>query len=184
MIINLKEIPAEGQQYICNSKTAEFNEALFDLIGATLYQTEFFIKPSSQGYEITGFIRTQMNELCSRCGIDIKLPIYTKFHEFLIQKQSDPRRSHYAKANHYSDLHSEDRPSVVEFDNAEFDMGEYLHEIVAIETPYVPAPPENEKGDCSVCGLYVRDKAFNYEEPLPVEEKQSPFSVLKGIKLN
>ncbi len=183
MIIKLSELPESGQNFICNRKTGEFNEVLQDLIIGAPYQLEFLIKPLGQSFEMTGFIRTEMPENCSRCAIDMKLPVFTRFHELLREKEYEPRNSHYTKPNHFSDM-TASGPSLVEYQGDIFDMGEYIHELVALETPFVPAPPEDEKGDCSLCGIKVQGRDFGYNEAEEKLEKATPFSVLKNIKIN
>lgn len=182
MIINLLEIPNEGKLFVCNNQTAEFNEVLYDLIQNTTYQTEFTIRPLEQGtFELTGFVKTELPEQCSRCGLDFQFKVDEKFKEMLLPELDQPRNSKYAKANHFSDLHHEG-PSVTEYQGHHFNMGEYLHEVVALSAPYNPCAPVDIKGKCSICGINVFEKTFNYDEDF--EKPESPFSVLKNIKLN
>lgn len=184
MRINLAEIPEEGRSYIWNSQTRELNSILADLIGSTPYHTEFFIKPlNTRDFELVGLIRSELPEVCSRCGIDFNLAVNEKFREILIPRQADDRTGKYAKANHLSET-NDDGPSVAEYDGTSFDMGEYLHEVVGLATPFNPVPPENEKGDCRVCHKFVRGQAFKYDEEMPAEVKENPFAALKNLKLN
>lgn len=184
MRINLAEIPEEGQSFVWNSQTGELKQDLIDLIGANTYHTEFFIKPlNSKDFEVSGFIRTTLPEQCARCGIDFKFPINEKFREFLIPKQEQPRGSKYAKANHVSDT-TESGIDTLEYDGQSFNMGEYLHEVVAISVPFNAAGPEKENGDCSICDMPVRGRSFGYSEEMPEEKPQNPFAALKNLKLN
>ncbi|WP_374073219.1 DUF177 domain-containing protein [Bdellovibrio bacteriovorus] len=184
MKINLTEIPEEGRAYHWNSQTGELNSVLTDLIGNTLHETEFFIKPlNSRDFELVGTMKTKLPEQCARCGIDFAFPIDTKFHEFLIPKQDHPRGSKYSKVNHVSDL-PENGPDVSEYEGNLFDIGEYLHEVVALAAPFNPAGPEDENGDCSICKIPVKGQSFSYDEQMPDEKPQSPFAVLKNIKIN
>lgn len=183
MKINLTEIPEEGRSYHWNSKTGELNSVLADLIGKNLYETELSIKPmNSKDFELVGTIQTKLPEVCSRCGIDFALPITEKFHEFLIPKQSQPRGSKYSKVNHVSDL-PEGGPDMSEYEGHLFDIGEYLHEVVALASPYNPVGPEDEKGDCSICNIPVRGKTFDYNEKMPDEKPANPFAALKNFKV-
>lgn len=184
MKINLTEIPEEGRAYHWNSQTGELNSVLVDLIGKALYETEFFIKPlNSKDYELTGTIQTKLPEQCSRCGIEFAFPVNEKFHEILIPKQDQPRGSKYSKVNHVSDL-PEGGPEFTEYEGHLFNIGEYIHEAVAIAAPFNAAGPENEKGDCSICGIPVRGQSFSYDEKMPEEKPLNPFAVLKNIKIN
>jgi uncharacterized protein len=182
MLINLLEIPQEGKHFVCNNKTSELNEILSDLIQNTTYRTEFSIRPLDNGtFELVGFMKTELPEQCSRCGLDFQLQVDEKFKELLIPELHQPRNSKYAKANHFSDLHHEG-PSVAEYQGHHFNMGEYIHEVVALAAPFNPCAPADEKGDCKVCGININEKRFDYDEDF--EKPESPFSVLKNIKLN
>jgi uncharacterized protein len=184
MKINLSEIPEEGKSFVCTPQTGELNTVLKDLIGKAPFHAEFFIKPlNSRDFEMSGSIRTELPEDCSRCGIDFTLKVTPTFREILIPRQTETRTGKYAKVNHISEA-VEDGPSVAEYDGLIFDMGEYLHEVVAIAAPFNPAGPEDEKGDCSICGIQVRGRSFGYQEEMPAEKPESPFSALKNIKLN
>ena len=183
MLINLLEIPPEGQSFICNQNTGDLNQDLQDLIGNTSYLTEFTIRPLQAGtFELNGFIKTKLDEDCSRCGLDFQLAIDEKFRELLIPDQTVPRNSKFAKANHVSDMHAEG-PSVVEYQGHHFNAGEYMHEVVAMAEPFTPAPACTADGKCSLCQKPVSDEKFSYEDP-GFEEPVSPFAALKNIKLN
>jgi len=181
VIIHLNEIPPEGQNWVLNRKTAELNEVLKDLIGTTPYSAEFTIVPLPAGtFELRGQIKTELPEACSRCGIDFSFPISSQVHELLMPDLGTPRDAKFAKANHYSDQANEG-PSVVEYEGNKFDVGEYFHEVVALSEPVSPAPEEDSEGNCRLCQIPVRNRVFSYEEPMP--EVESPFSVLKKIKI-
>lgn len=184
MKIKLTEVPEEGRSYVWTTKTGEANAVLADIVGKNPYEAEFFIKPlNSKDYELTGRITTKSPEVCSRCGNDIDFPVSEKFHEILIPKQGQPRNGKYSKVNHVSDL-PEGGPEVSEYENMVFDMGEYLHEVVALAAPFNPACPETVDGKPSDCRIPEEGQLFSYDEELPVEKPQSPFAALKNLKLN
>ncbi|MFS4459936.1 YceD family protein [Bdellovibrio sp. HCB2-146] len=184
MKINLTEVPEEGRSYHWNRETGELNAVLNDLIGNTSHEADFFIKPlNSKDFELTGTVRTKLPEQCGRCGIDFAFPINEKYHEILIPKQNQPRNSKYSKVNHVSDL-PQGGPETSEYEGNLFDMGEFLHEVVALAAPFNPAGPEDENGDCSICKIPVKGRSFSYDEKMPEEKPQNPFNVLKNIKLN
>ncbi len=184
MLIHLKEIPLEGRTWTFNRKTSELNESLRSLIRQLDYSAEIHIVPlesSSATYDVRGSIKTQLPEQCSRCGIDFNFELDEKFHNILMPGVTTPRDAKFAKPNHFSDLH-EEGPDVVEYYGTSFDVGEFFHEIVALAEPAIPAPPEDEKGDCGLCKISLKDRVFSYDsgEIEPVH----PFAHLKGIKLN
>lgn len=183
MRINLGDIPQDGKEFICNQNTGEFNETLADLIGKNPYDVKFHIQPIQKGFELRGSVRTNLPELCSRCGDDMKVNINTSYHGILLPRLELGRSGHYAKSNHVSETSDNDEASLIEFDGQHFDMAEYLHEIVALEIPFKPVPPEDEKGNCSLCHLNLKTHTFGYSDP-ELPKKESPFAALKNIKIN
>lgn len=184
MIINLAEISPEGESFTLSRQTGELNKALSDLLGDNDYLITFTLRPLDQGFELTGNVKSETPELCSRCGIDIKIKINKNFKELLLPKLKAPEQGdHYARVNHYTDLHEEEGPSIIEFENLMFNVGDYVHELVGLQIPPNPVGESNEEGDCLVCGINVKTTSFSYNENLPAE-KNNPFAALKNIKLN
>ncbi len=183
MLINLLEIPSEGKSFFCDRKSAELNPILQDIIGNSDYSAEFTIRPLQAGtFELSGQVRTQLPEDCSRCGLDFQMPVDQKFRELLLPEQSVPRNSKFAKANHVSDMNGQG-PDVVEYQGHHFNAGEYLHEVIALAEPFTPAPPCNAQGECTLCKKPVANQTFSYEDK-GFEKPTSPFDALKNIKLN
>lgn len=184
MKINLTEIPEDGRSYHWTNQTGELTSALSDIAGKNAYDAEFNIRPlNTKDFQLVGKITTATPETCSRCGKDINYPVTERFHEILIPKQYQPRDGKYARVNHLSDLPS-GGPETSEYENDVFDMGEYLHEVVAISIPFNPACPEKVDGKPSDCVIPVNGQAFSYDEKMPEEKPESPFAALKNLKLN
>jgi uncharacterized protein len=186
MIIHLNEIPAEGNSYCFTRITGELNSVLADLIGSEDYKIEFHIKPMSQGFELLGSTSARTPDLCSRCGIDIELPLNTQLKELMLPKLDLDRTAKYAKQNHLSDSdHLTDTPSVIEVEGNVFDVGAYIHEVLGLMIPINPAPPVDDCGKCTICGIdTLKENAFSYFEELPEVKTDSPFAALKSLKLN
>lgn len=184
MRINLNEIPKDGLSYQLNRHTGELNEVLRDLIGNTEYSAEFTIIPlgTDGTFDLSGSLKTKTDETCGRCGDDFKFNIDLKFKELLFPRLDTPRDGSYAKANHFSDLH-EDGPSIVEYSGHIFEVGEYIHEAIALEQPTNPMGEEMPDGKCGACGLDVKSCKNNYDEDMG-ESKESPFAALKNFKPN
>lgn len=175
MRINLQEIPEEGKTFIYNQNTQELNEVLKDLIGSTPHQVEMTILPMSSGtFELTGSIKTQLAEQCSRCGEDFKLDFNEKIRELLMPTLDVPRNSKYSKPNHVSDL-NESGPSVVEYRGHHFEAGEYVHEVIAITEPVIPY--------CAACANPEPGQSWDYEDKGFENKPESPFASLKNLKL-
>lgn len=184
MIINLADISADGESFTLSRQSGELNTILNDLLGENDYNIEFRIQPLDQGFDLAGSVKSQTPELCSRCGIDIVIKINKSFKELLLPRLKAPQQGeHYSRVNHYTDLHEEGGPSVVECENLMFDVGDYIHELVGLQIPIKPVGETDDKGDCLVCGLNVETTNFGYDEALPAQ-KNNPFAALKNIKLN
>ncbi len=179
MKIRLNEIPEIGRNYIFNRQTAELNTVLEDLIKNNSYDVNFDIKPlNSKDFTVTGTILTQTHEQCSRCAEDFDLLIDKKIREILIPNQEDDRTGKYAKSSTtlVTADSEETNMSVTEYSKSEFDLGEFLHEAIALEVPFNPF--------CTSCKKLRNDQPFVYDEKMGEEEKPNPFKALKGIKLN
>lgn len=183
-IIRLSELPPEGRSYNWDRKSGELNLALEDLIQKQDFKVDFEIKPiNSRDFMMTGLIQTQAPENCSLCGLDFNLPVKIKIHEILIPFQPQERTSQYSKVNHVSDA-PEYGPQSVEYEENEcFNMANYVHEAIGITLPLNPKPAADEKGDCIMCGVNFETHNFGFDEPMEVQQPESPFAVLKNLKL-
>ena len=184
MIINLAEIPEEGRSYEYTKETAEVTEALSDLIGENKYFIQFSLKPlNSRDFTLTGTIKTKSKEICSYCGQGIQFPILVKFTEYIIPPQEMTRDGHYVRSSNFVE-NDVDSPQSFEYsEGMKLNIGEYLHESIALNVPYNPAPEISPKGDCNDCGININTLIKTYEEkPLDIE-KTNPFAVLKSIKV-
>lgn len=184
MKIRLFEISENGEDFFWDSQSGELNDILKDIIGCQKYETKFNIKPmNNKNFVLTGSITSTVPEQCSLCCEDFKMPISTSFHEILVPKLEEGRTDHYTKANHITSDHSNsDQLGSTEYVGTEFDMGEFLHEALAIEVPLVPVPEQDSQGNCSSCGENIKNKSFSYIED-DSKLVESPFSALKNIKL-
>lgn len=178
MKIRLNEIPEEGRQYKLNRETAELNAVLEDLLHKNAYDVNLDIRPlNPRDFTLNGNIATKTREQCSRCGEDFDFTIDKKVHEILIPGHDEDRTGKYAKSSPSGAGAADDTEvSVTEYSKQQFDLGEYLHEVIALEVPYNPF--------CSTCSQPENDKAFIYDEKMGEETKPNPFQALKGIKIN
>lgn len=182
MIINLLDIPEEGKSFRVDRNVGDLNESLRDLIGNAEYASEFRITPMQSGtFELKGSISTLTQEDCSRCGDGFNFKVDQKFNEILMPELETPRNGFYAKPNHVSDLKEKDL-DVVEFKGHLFNMGEFVHEIIALAQPFNPAPECDKTGKCILCKKDAQN-AFTYEDP-GFEKPEKPFEALKNLKLN
>ncbi len=181
MKIRLNEIPEDGRDYHFTRNTGEINADLQDLIQNTPYDLKFTIRPlNNKDYALKGLLTTQTQELCSLCGETFKLSLNAKINEILIESAgADKELEKQSRSNHFSEL-TENGPSVIEYKDDVFEMGEFAHESAAINIPFNPK--------CENCLKSDTGKAFNYDEDMGSFEKakdqENPFNVLKGLKIN
>lgn len=184
MIINLAEIPEEGRSFEYTSESGEVTDALADLIGDNKYLIEFSVRPlNSRDFTLSGSIKTRSKEICSYCGQGIQFPIQVKFMEFVIPPQEMTRDGHYVRSSNFVE-NDPDSPQSFEYSpGMKLDIGEYLHETIALNVPYNPAPEISASGDCSDCGINVNSLIKTYEESPSLKEETNPFAVLKSVKV-
>ncbi len=184
MKLKLNEIPDEGREYIYTKETGELNEDLRDLIENNSYQVSFFIKPlNSDDFMLNGTVTTKTKEICSLCGETFHFPTTAKLNEIIIPKPpSEKEREKQSKANHISEQ-DENAPSVSEYKGEVFEIGDLVHEAIALSIPFNPKPEKNDKGDCSVCLKSILTGPFVYDEELSTPVKINPFLALKDLKL-
>lgn len=176
MKIRLNEIPEDGRKYVMNRQTAELNLVLNDLISHHEYQVDLYIKPlNNKDYTMDGLVKTHLPQQCSRCACDFSYDINAKVKEILIPSQEVDRTGQYIKSSvNFSE--DEDVASVSEYSKQlQFDLGEFLHEVIALEVPYNPYCNDCAKNDT---------QAFIYDEKMGEVSKPNPFQALKGLKLN
>lgn len=175
MKIRLNEIPEDGRQYTLNRETAELNSVLADLIDQNAYNVNLDIRPlNPRDFTLQGSLITRTHEQCSRCGEDFDFPVNKRLHEILIPGHDEDRTGKYAKSK--TKVSETDEVSVTEYTKQQFDLGEYLHEVIALEVPFNPF--------CATCTKPENDKAFIYDEKMGEDSKPNPFQALKGIKIN
>jgi len=189
MIIHLHEIPKEGKNWSYDQNHAEARTLFNDLLGANPFLIQVHIEPlgASGTFQMSGVFTGQWPEDCSRCGDDFKYDSRQKFSHLLMPKFPAARDEKTAKTNHLSDnlsvgLTDDLGMEVFEYQGNTLNVGQFLHEIVALAKPLIPAPSVDCHGQCELCKIPVHQQSFSYDEPM--ETKQSPFAGLGQIKIN
>ena len=176
MKIRLNEIPEEGREYILNRNTGELNTVLQDLIDSAAYDVKLYIRPiNSKDFNMNGEVKTVTCEQCSLCGEDFDFPVRRQVREILIPEPGEDRTGKYAKSS-TPISESEDGLSVSHYKSSQFDLGEFIHEAIALEVPFNPR--------CEDCSKKAGLEPFIYDEKMGEETKPNPFQSLKDLKLN
>jgi len=189
MKIRLSDITRDGSfWHLERGQEEDLDLSLEDLLGGEeSYTVELSINPLDQSgtYHLSGSIRTQWKESCSRCADDFTFRINQAFHEILIPKLDMPRKGSTSKPQHIEHTSTPEDSEAYEYENNIFHLGDFLHEIIALSRPLAPQPEADDKGSCSLC-FKNHDQILSLfkpeeEESMPVI-RPSPFDVLKNLK--
>ncbi len=183
MKLKLNEIPDDGREYIYSKQTGELNEDIRDLIENNDYHVQFFIKPlNNDDFIMNGTVTTKTKEICSLCGDTFHFPTTAKINEILIPKTVDKDHEKQSKANHISEQ-DEHAPAVSEYKGEIFEIGEFIHEAIALSVPFNPKPEQSTDGNCLFCLKPAPTTLISYDEDISISEKINPFLALKDLKL-
>ncbi|MBC86001.1 MAG: hypothetical protein CL677_02390 [Bdellovibrionaceae bacterium] len=180
----LSEIPEDGALYTYSKESGELNDALKDLIGDHPYTVEIQIQPMGDVFKLTGQVTTKMDQICSRCAIELQEPIHCEFDELLMV--DDP--SHYKNGSqsrgHYSSEFKENEPFCHYVKSDEFNVEEFIHEMIAINEPLRPLGRPECEISCENYNKAIEKGWISSENEQMSQDRQNPFSALKGMKLN
>lgn len=185
MKIRMSEISKEGKEFIFDRKSGELNEVLADLTKND-YRIEITIRELDAYYEITGEVKADVPQVCSKCGYDILKPIRRKVNDLLIEKLFQPRGSQYSKSGNVSESvsTSEDKAQDVAFyENDTFELGEYLHELFSLEIPRYPDCAVSECSNLKEAQAQI-EKINRHSEGFNEKSGHPAFKSLKNLKLN
>jgi len=175
--ITLKELPAEGREFIYSNKTEEMNELLHDLIGKNPYEVVMQITPMGNTFDLRGTIRTGLDLQCSLCAMDMKFPVDLKVHELLVVQKPLAKGDQQTKNNHAHEWENQG-PNYILLESEVFQVAEYVHEAIALAEPIRPLGKPN----CDLSCENIPETAKKYfEEPEAV--RANPFQVLEKMKL-
>lgn len=177
MRIRLSDIPEEGRNYSITRESGELGAALDDLIPNAEFRVELSIRPTGNVYLLEGKVQSSFQELCSLCGWDLSLPLNRAIKEILIEAPPEDRETHYVHDHHTP---NEEELSTATYKNGMFDLGEYIHEVVAISEPSYPACEDPDCEHLAEANLKKEELRRQFEQ---AEAKQSPFAGLKSLKI-
>lgn len=181
MRINLNEIPADGMAYEFSRKTGELNDILADLLEKNPYEVELFIKPMGNAFEMNGKLVSQKSAVCSKCGSDMELPLVQEVKEILIEEPKEYRKDQAVHGNGAVDFLG-NRPNVVHYRGAYFNVDDYVHEAFALAEPFYPQCSENKCQDLDEIEAKLRELAAAASSENSAGHPA--FSVLEKLKGN
>lgn len=179
--VNLKEIPTDGRAYLFDRASAELDLILADLIDDRPYRVDLVIKPLGNAYEVAGKVETATPQVCSRCGVDIDVPLVREVRDFLIEDEDEFRNAQSVHGNGAVDFLN-DEAAAATYQGGVFDLGEYVHETIALAEPFYPACPS---GTCPNIEAIER-KRFELEQSFQQADDgvgHPGFATLKNLKV-
>lgn len=148
--IDLTSLPNKGLNFYYNQQSEDLTKKLKSLIGDNDYNIKVHIHSEGHfSYSISGKIQTYLNLLCARCAYEFKKAIDKEFKEKIFLQKKLTRIDKQVKSNHFSELINKEDFTVVE--NSIFDIGDFLHELIAIEEPLRPLKSEACDDDSLNC---------------------------------
>ena len=173
MLIDLLTVKKNGLFYDFNESSSEMSEALMDILGKIPFKIHVTIKPLANVYKVSGSFHSHSKDVCSRCGYDICYPLQTPINEIIIIEKQRPRNTQASQSFKNFDM---EKPGVIYLNKPQFDLKEFLHEIVVSS---IEAFPVCE--DLKLC----KSRQFNWKEKTTEETAGHPgFDSLRDFKLS
>lgn len=161
MIINIRDIPHEGQNF-------EFHENGTHVKG--------FIYPLKGGFDVNGEIDGFLETECSFCAEPMKIPVKEKFHELMMLQGKMARQLKEIEVD----------PNDLEIhyvEGNEINLAPLVQEMIDVNMPIQPKCTEEVTKDgrpkCTEGSAYEK-----YLQNAPETAPKSPFDILKTLKKN
>lgn len=182
--LNLNEIPEQARLYVCDRASGEMNDALKDLIGSNPYSIEFEVQKVGNAYLAKGKIITQMPLVCSDCSGDYNEPVNIQFQEVLVINSPLQKGDQTTKANHSHEW-DESQPQCTYLESSVLDLGDFLHEQIALVEPFRPTGKTDPEHVCEDLTSQVQREwlSIGNSEDSALNSEMNPFKVLEGLKL-
>lgn len=174
MLIELKSIEEEGEQFQFNQASDELEGAFEDLIGEADFNADIEIRPLGNTFHVSGSIESHYPELCSQCGHEIDVPIKNKINEIIVIEKERPRNTQVSQSQQEF---KDSGPAVTYINDYTLDLKEFLHEMMA-----AGIKPYPQCADSALC------ESRQYKAPYlkkGEENRGHPgFATLKDFKVN
>ncbi len=173
MLIDLKSIDENGKDYNFDELSDELTGAFNDLVGEAPFKIQLEIRPLGNTYQILGTVKSQYQEACSKCGYDVDLDLQSKINEILVIEKERPRNTQVSQSKQNF---ASEGPAVTYINDSQFDLKEFLHEMMAAGFDLYPKCSDKE-----LCkSRRYTDKYVSQEERLG----HPGFEALKDLKVS
>ena len=137
----------------------------------------------SNCYSVEGTVKSALDLICSRCAIDFKFPVNSKINDILLVKDEANRNEHYVSGGQINSADL-DGPFCTLLSSNNFNLSEFIHEIIALAEPYRATAKENCDDSCAHYQMALSKGWLKTNSQSSDLEKDKPFDILKEIKLN
>lgn len=174
LIINLADINESGKEFdfsINGDKALDeqLNSVIDDLKS---YQVHLKLMRAGHIFIASGNYTLQKGDLCSLCGEDIVDNAKNKFNEYLVVEEKSKQQEGHAP---HSGLNYETDQETYFIESLEFDVFEFLREVIASSLPMYPKCEDTVK--CEKTRSSLQNKMEETSK-----KGMSPFSVLESLK--
>lgn len=180
--ILLKELPPEGREYEYSRESGELTDDLKELIDDNDYSIRLTVRPIGNAYDLQGELKTSLDLQCSLCAIDFKFPVNQKFHEVLVIETPLDKGDQHTKANHSSEW-DPNQPEGIYLESPILNVGEFVHEMVAIAEPMRPLGRPGCEEACENRKDGVQRDWLSLDAKDSKSIRNQPFAVLEKMKL-
>jgi uncharacterized metal-binding protein YceD (DUF177 family) len=179
--IALRELPAEGREFIFTRDSGELNETLKDLIGTNPYSVRLKITPMGNTFDLQGRLQASLDLQCSLCVLDFKHPVNVPLRELILIEKALGKGDQMSRNNHAHEWES-GGPNYIILESDIFDLAEYIHEQIALAEPIRPLGTPQCDEVCENLKDRVERPWLTYGQS---DEKGTvrPFEVLEKLKL-
>jgi uncharacterized protein len=178
MILDIQNLPQEGRTLTYRKKVESFPvlRSLSD-DGECRFLDSLFIEltvvPERRLIRVDGFIRTRIQQTCSRCLADFQSDLERRFTlRFSPGAEETPARDQ----NPELEL-TEEHVGLTLFSGETIDFSDSVQEQVVLALPYKPLCSPECKGLCPHCGTDLNTGACTCAQ----DRSQSPFAVLGNL---
>lgn len=177
LVIKYNEVPSSGLDYVFRHTTGELNTVLFDIMGDyPVYETLVKIEPADNMVMLKGDLSGELRLTCSRCAEEFSKEFKKNFVTAYYKSETSLKNFGWDADDLVSSFD-------LEFLEGEtINIGEAIHEQIALEIPFTPLCTESCKGLCVKCGTNLNDlKCECKNVTAVVDKKVSVFEKLKVL---
>ncbi|HMN70183.1 MAG TPA: DUF177 domain-containing protein [Bdellovibrionales bacterium] len=181
--IILKDLPPEGRDFVYTRESGEMNGVLKDLIADNPYDIRLKLAPIGNAFTLQGEVKTAMNLQCSLCASDFKYLVQQHLNEIIVPQKPLGKGEHQSRANHVHELQN-DGPDYILLETEAFNVGEYMHELIALAEPIRPIGGPACGDECGRPEDRIQREWLTFgEENAGTGIRTNPFQVLEKMKL-